>query len=155
MFANLLRGTVAGAAGTTALNAVTYLDMAVRARPASDTPQRAVEAIARRVGRPVPGAGEERTNRLGGLGPLSGILTGVGVGVLAGLLRPLVVRMPASLASLLIGTAAMAASDVPLSVLGLTDPTSWSTQQWAADVVPHLAFGVATVATLRMCPSQR
>jgi hypothetical protein len=29
----LLAGAVAGAAGTTALNAVTYLDMAIRGRP--------------------------------------------------------------------------------------------------------------------------
>jgi hypothetical protein len=36
MFKGLARGAAAGAAGTTALNAVTYLDMAVRARPASD-----------------------------------------------------------------------------------------------------------------------
>jgi hypothetical protein len=34
----VLRGAAAGAAGTTALNAVTYLDMVVRGRPASDAP---------------------------------------------------------------------------------------------------------------------
>ena len=57
MFANLVRGAVAGAAGTTALNAATYLDMALRARPASETPQHAVDEIARRSGHPVPGDG--------------------------------------------------------------------------------------------------
>ena len=46
MLSALLRGALAGAAGTTALNAVTYLDIAVRARPASETPQRAVKAVA-------------------------------------------------------------------------------------------------------------
>ena len=39
----ILRGAAAGAAGTTALNVVTYLDMAIRGRPASDTPERSVE----------------------------------------------------------------------------------------------------------------
>ena len=38
----MLRGAAAGAAGTTALNVVTYLDMAVRGRPASSTPERTV-----------------------------------------------------------------------------------------------------------------
>jgi hypothetical protein len=39
-------GAVAGAAGATALNLLTYADMAVRARPASLAPQRLVEQLA-------------------------------------------------------------------------------------------------------------
>ncbi len=35
VFRRLLLGAAAGAAGTTALDAVTYLDMALRGRPAS------------------------------------------------------------------------------------------------------------------------
>lgn len=46
----LMAGAAAGAAGTTALNAVTYLDMAWRARPASQTPEQAVEKLAERAG---------------------------------------------------------------------------------------------------------
>ncbi|MCP9968874.1 hypothetical protein LUX57_29935 [Actinomadura madurae] len=42
----LTRGLAAGAAGTTALNLVTYLDMAVRGRPASSTPEQSVERLA-------------------------------------------------------------------------------------------------------------
>ena len=42
----LLVGAVAGAAGTTALNAATFVDMAARARPASDLPQQAVDVLA-------------------------------------------------------------------------------------------------------------
>ena len=42
----IANGITAGAAGTTALNAVTYLDMATRARPASESPQKAVEELA-------------------------------------------------------------------------------------------------------------
>jgi hypothetical protein len=37
---------LAGAAGTAALNAVTYADMAVRGRAASQTPQRSVRRLA-------------------------------------------------------------------------------------------------------------
>lgn len=155
MFTNLLRGAAAGAVGTTVLNAVTYLDMAWRARPASELPQKAVEQIAEQVGRPVPGEGEQRQNRLQGLGPLAGIGTGVGIGMAAGLLRPLVVRLPAVFAATLLGAAAMAASDVPLTKLGLTDPSSWSTADWASDAVPHFAYGLAAATLLRSWPRRR
>jgi hypothetical protein len=37
-------GIVASAAGTTTLNAVTYLDMAIRGRPASTVPEETVES---------------------------------------------------------------------------------------------------------------
>ena len=37
-----LLGAAAGAAGTTALNFLTYVDMAVRGRPASSTPEKTV-----------------------------------------------------------------------------------------------------------------
>ena len=49
MIGPILRGAAAGAAGTTALNAVTFLDMAVRGRAESETPKRTVEALADRA----------------------------------------------------------------------------------------------------------
>jgi hypothetical protein len=153
MFRSLLRGAAAGAAGTTALNAVTYIDMAVRARPASELPQQAVAKIAEQVGHPVADAGEQRQNRLQGLGPLAGIATGIGVGCAAGLCRPILLRLPALIGAGLIGAAAMAATDVPMSKLGLTDVTTWSAVDWISDVVPHLAYGLATRATLRQISS--
>jgi hypothetical protein len=148
MIKALVRGATAGAAATTALNAVTYLDMALRARPASDTPQKAVERIAEVAGRPVPGQGAERENRLGGLGPLAGIGTGVGIGAAAGLLRPILRHLPTIVGATLLGGAAMAASDVPLTKLGLTDPATWSPLDWASDVVPHLAYGLVAYKAL-------
>jgi len=149
MFGSLLRGAVAGAAGTTAINAATYLDMAVRARPPSSTPEKAVDEIAQRSGHPVPGEGEEREHRLAGLGPLAGIGVGIGVGMAAGLLRPLLARLPAALGAIAVGGAAMATSDAPLTALGLTDPKSWSGTDWLADVLPHLVYGAVTVGVLR------
>lgn len=149
MLGNVLRGAAAGAAGTTALNAATYLDMAVRARPASSTPQQAVDTIAEQTGHPVPGGDEQRENRLQGLGPLAGIATGVGIGSLAGLLSPLLTRLPAVLGVTLLGAAAMAGSDVPLTRLGLTDPGKWSSTDWLSDAVPHLAYGAVSYWTLR------
>lgn len=149
MFAGLLRGVAAGAAGTTALNAVTYLDMAWRGRPPSTAPQRAVEELASRTGRPVPGTGEERDNRLDGLGALSGIATGVAVGAAAGMVRALVLRLGPVLGPLLLGAAAMTATDASLTRLGLTDPQQWDATAWASDAAPHLAFGMGCYATLR------
>jgi hypothetical protein len=148
IFAALGRGLAAGAAGTTALNAATYLDMAWWARPASETPKRAVDALAQRAERPVPGSGEQRDNRLEGLGALAGIITGVSIGAAAGLFGPLLDRLPRVLSGLALGAAAMAATDIPMSNLGLTDPAQWSSSDWVADAVPHAAYGLVTVGTL-------
>src|SRR4051794_41635598 len=82
-----LRGAAAGAAGTTALNAVTYLDMAVRGRPASSTPSDTIERIADRAHVGIPGSGQQRANRVEGLAPLTGLATGVGLGAVIGLVR--------------------------------------------------------------------
>src|SRR3954451_10057427 len=76
-----LRGAAAGAAGTTALNAVTYLDMVVRGRGTSSTPEDTVEKLAEKAHREIPGQAETRSNRVQGLGPLMGLVAGVGVGV--------------------------------------------------------------------------
>src|SRR3712207_3565487 len=81
------RGAAAGAAGTSALNAVTYLDMAVRGRAPSSTPEESVETLAAHVHVPIPGSGTARANRVQGLGPLLGLAVGVGFGVLTGLTR--------------------------------------------------------------------
>ncbi|MDP9435756.1 MAG: hypothetical protein M3P93_11410, partial [Actinomycetota bacterium] len=80
-----LLGAAAGAAGTTALDIVTYLDMAVRGRPASSTPEDTVERLAEVAHLPVPGSGATRSNRVAGLGPLTGAAAGVGTGVALGL----------------------------------------------------------------------
>jgi hypothetical protein len=143
------RGLAAGAAGTTALNAVTYLDMALRARPASPMPAKAVDLMSDKADRPIPGEGEDRDNRREGLGALMGIATGLGVGVAAGIAGPILTRLPTMLSGLLVGAGAMAASDLPMASLGLTDPKQWSAPDWAADAAPHAAYGLAVVATLR------
>jgi hypothetical protein len=149
------RGAIAGAVGTTALNAVSYLDMAVRARPASEIPQQAVELMARRAGHPVPGDGERKQNRLAGLAELSGIATGVGIGTLAGSCRPVLSRLPAPVAALAVGAAAMVLTNGSLIRLGLTDPRRWSRADWLSDLVPHLAYGAAGYATLRALDKPR
>lgn len=140
-------GAAAGAAGTTALNAVTYLDMAVRGRGPSEVPQSAVERIADRTDTRIPGDDTVRGNRVSALGPLMGLATGVGVGVAYGVARSLGWRPALPVAAAATAAAAMAGSDVPLTALGLTDPRSWRPGDWLADVVPHLAYGVVTAAS--------
>jgi hypothetical protein len=141
-------GALAGAAGTTALNAVTYLDMAARGRPSSSTPEDTVEALAGTIGAEIAGDEETRQNRLSGLGPLLGIVTGVGVGTLLGTLRYAGLRLPAPLAALAAGAAAMGASNGAMTTFGVTDPRQWDANSWLSDALPHLAYGAVTIATL-------
>lgn len=142
-------GAAAGAAGTTALNAVTYLDMTLRARPASNTPQDTVEKLTEKARVPIPGRDDARANRIAGLGPLTGLATGVGVGALLGLSRSAGWRPSLKVSILAATVGALVASNGPMTLLGITDPRKWALQDWVSDVVPHLAFGAVTAATLR------
>lgn len=142
---SLLRGLAAGAAGTTVLNAVTYLDMALTGRPSSQAPARAVEALAERAGVDLPtsGAREEAYGALGGLG------VGAGIGAVAGLVRRAGVRLPLLAEAAVIGLGAMAATDGPMAAMRVTSPSEWSATDWTRDVVPHLAYGATVAAVLR------
>ena len=147
MMRETLLGAAAGAAGTAALNAATYADMTWRARPASQTPEQTVEKLAEAADVQVPGQGDARSKRLSALGALSGIVTGVGVGALYGGARALGLRPPIWLGAVLTAAGALAGSNGPMAILGVTDPRSWSTTDWLSDVVPHLAYGVVTATT--------
>jgi hypothetical protein len=148
MSVNILKGAAAGAAGSTALNAVTYLDMAVRRRGASATPQRTVNTLADKADLEVPGEDDTRQNRLTGLGSLSGIVTGVWVGMAFGLLRRIGPRPPVPVGGVLIGLTAMAATDGTMAALEVSDPRTWSPADSASDLLPHLIYGLVTYATL-------
>jgi hypothetical protein len=143
-----LRGAAAGAAGTTALNAVTYLDMAVRGRGSSSTPERTVEKLAETAHLPIPGEGATRQNRVQGLGPLMGLVAGVGVGVLGGLARASGYRSAQPVGALLTTAGVMIAANGPMAALGITDPRTWSSTDWISDVVPHLAYAVVVTTTI-------
>src|SRR5262245_47011647 len=148
LFRTLFAGAAAGAAGTTALNAITYVDMVVRARPASDIPERMVEKLAQVSGVEIPGDDAARANRTAGLGPLSGLAVGIGIGVVFAVLRRVGFRPPPLAASVLVGGTAMLAADGPMGRLHLTDPRQWSVVDWASDAVPHLGYGMVTAAVL-------
>jgi hypothetical protein len=137
---------MAGAAGTTALNAVTYMDMIVRGRGASSVPEQVIEELARRAGLTIPGSEEVRHNRLEGLSALAGIATGVMVGAVTG---PLPVRRLGPVAGpVAIGGAAMLSTDLSMARLGVSDPRTWDLTSWLSDIVPHLAYGAVVYAAL-------
>src|SRR4051794_2640141 len=136
----VLLGGLAGAAGTSALNTVTYLDMAVRGRPASSTPEDTVRKLADRMGVTIPGDSGTRANRVAGLGPLTGHMAGAGPSAGWGWARAFGGR-PAPLAGTVTATIVVViGTNGPMTALGITDPRTWPVSSWITDVVPHLAY---------------
>ncbi|SNR36878.1 hypothetical protein SAMN06272737_104182 [Blastococcus mobilis] len=144
----MLRGAAAGAAGSTALNAVTYLDMALRGRGTSSTPEDTVEKLAETAHLTIPGEGDTRRNRVQGLGPLLGLVAGVGVGVLGGLARAAGYRSSTPVGTVVTTLGVLVAANGPMTALGITDPRTWSGTDWLSDLVPHLAYGVVVTTTM-------
>jgi hypothetical protein len=145
----IVHGAVAGAVGTVALNATTYLDMLVRGRPASELPAEATADLAAEAGVDLRGPDPADANRREAMGALAGMATGIGIGAVCSLVAPRLGRRRLWLPSAVVGGLAMAAVDVPLVARGLTDPRRWGAAGWAADIVPHLAYGVGVVSALR------
>jgi hypothetical protein len=147
MLKHILRGVAAGAAGTTALNAVTYLDMVLRGRGASSTPEESVRRLAAKAGFTVPGDEEKRSHRESGAGALLGMVTGVTVGAAYGAARAAGWRPSPPVAAVVSGLAAVAASSLPMASMGVSDPREWSLPDWLSDLIPHLAYGLTTATT--------
>ena len=158
MLRRTLRGIAAGATGTAALNIATYVDMAARGRASSEVPAKVAGTLSQSVGMPLEAEanGSEHVSqneqakaqhRLSGLGALMGYATGLGIGALYGLARPVLVKLPLPLAGLALGAAAMASSDVPATITGATNPKSWGASGWASDIIPHAIYGLVTVLT--------
>ncbi|MFI7276998.1 hypothetical protein [Streptomyces sp. NPDC049879] len=143
-FLGLALGAAAGAAGTTALNAVTYADMALRGRPASSTPETTVEKLSGLTHIPVPGDDGTRPHRVSALGALTGIAAGVGAGAALGTLRAAGWRPGTAALGMAATLTVLVASNGPMTVLRVTDPRTWSAGDWVSDVVPHAAYGAVT-----------
>lgn len=150
---SLVGGAVAGAAGTVALNLATYLDMAVRGRPPSGTPGQSVQKLFALVGLEVPGDGRARVNRTHGMGAVLGLVTGVAVGAGFGVVDRLLGgapgRLPVVARASLLTVAALVVANGPMALLGVSDPRTWSSEDWTADVLPHVAYGWVAASTFR------
>lgn len=146
----IANGLIAGAAGTAALNTVTYLDMLIRGRPASSVPAETAERLAEAASVELAGDDDQQAqSRRTAAGALMGYGAGLSIGALYGALEGLVRDLPLPVSGLLVGTAAMAGSDVPATVTGATDPRTWGRSAWLADIVPHAVYGIVTVAVYR------
>jgi hypothetical protein len=141
-WSGLWTGAAAGAAGTTALNLLTYLDMAIRGRPASTTPEQTVAALARLLHVAIP------ENRLSGLGALTGLTAGIGVGVLLGLLRRFGWRPGKTVTAVAATVGALIGTNGPMTALGVTNPLTWGPVGWVGDVIPHLGYGAVAALVL-------
>lgn len=141
----VLASVAGAAAGVTAMDAVSYLDMLIRGRPASDVPSTVASRI---TGRLHVRLGDEQAsrNRSTALGALLGSATGLTVAIGYGLLRKVTRPLPRPAAGLLVGAAAMVASDTPIVLSGLSDPRRWGTAGWMSDIVPHAVYGMTAVA---------
>jgi hypothetical protein len=132
-------GAVAGAAGSALLNAATYADMAIRARPASKVPRRVVKEFARWGGvRRLPRARTE------GLSMLLGYADGFATGVLFGALRPRMRNIPWYAAGVGIAAYTLIASEGIAVAMRKTDPRKWGVSGLLADLVPRVVYGCVT-----------
>lgn len=143
-----MRGLIAGAVGTTALNATTYADMALRGRPSSSTPEQTVEKGADLLGISIPGDEETRQARKSGLGPLLGTSAGMGAGLALGALRGAGWARGQGSTLAAAWVLAMLVGNGPMTLLGVTDPRTWSVDSWVSDILPHTAYAAAATATL-------
>ena len=148
LLTGLTSGMIAGAAGSTALNTWSYTQQALNGQPSSATPDQAAQAVIQSVGGEVPGTPAQRAARLEGLGPLSGLGVGLGLGALGGLLRAVGIKIPIAVAPVVLGLGAMAVSDGVMTVVGITEPRTWTPKSMLQDAVPHLVYGAVTVLAL-------
>ena len=114
----------------------------------SSTPEHTDEKLAELTDTEIPGSGDTRENRVSGIGALQGIATGVAVGGALGVFRSIGLQPRPLIGAGIATVAAMALSDGVMTGLGVTDPTTWAPADWAADIVPHLAYGLVVAAVL-------
>src|SRR5947207_6011370 len=133
-----LRGIIAGATGTVALDTATYMDMAIRGRSSSNASSKMIDTVAKQLhlllSSQVSGSKDQTVqNRESGLGALLGYVNGLGTGVIYGMLRSRFDEIPAPLAAALVGLTTMAASDIPMVALRVSNPKTWGISGWVAD----------------------
>lgn len=149
VFARAIFGGLAGCAGTAALNALTYADMAVRGRPASEIPERVVRTIAesadwKSLAGPRESLSDAGKNRRSGIAALLGYADGIGAGVAFGVLRPALKDVSPLWLGVLLAGFTMVASEGTATALRQTDPAEWPLSAWMSDVVPRCAYGWIT-----------
>lgn len=146
-WAGITAGMLAGAAGATAMNAVSYADQAVQGNASTTSPTGgSVAETAREAGNsagaPTDGA------KAGALGPLGGLGIGVGVGAVAGLIRGSNATPPPVTAAIVTGLVAMGIGEGAAVATGAAKSDWASPANLLRDLVPHLAYGAVTAIAL-------
>jgi hypothetical protein len=142
----IARGAIAGALGTFAIDSATYLDMALRGRPASQVPENTVQHYAEELGVGFGSDGDKAQARRSAVAALAGYATGVTGGVVYGVFSPLLRVFPRPLRAVGLGLGVMAATDTSSTVAGATNPREWGASGWISDVLPHLVYGAVTAS---------
>ena len=143
----LLKGLVAGVAGTTVLDLYSYGDMAFRGRAASELPATVVAKLAERLGLVTFAHATDDASRArrAALGAFLGYGVGLGGGIAYAAIRPFVrAWLPWQIAGVVLGGATLIASEGSATALGATDWRTWSATDWVADVVPRTLYGLTT-----------
>jgi len=150
-----LRGVIAGAAGTVALNLCAYLDMAITCRAPSDVPAAAARAIARRLGfEPAPPDDAEKRARWEGFGEALGLMHGVVQGLAYGIVRAnFLPRAEQRTGALCLALESFVLGESAATALGATDPRRWGFAGFVRGLALRLAFGAVTAATFDALPS--
>src|SRR5690606_23796896 len=130
----MCRGLLAGAAGTMALNSITYLDMLVRGRPASRLPADTARQLTASLGTPL-GSDDEADNRADALGALLGYAAGSSTAVLYAFGSPGIRTLPVWTRMALLALAAMLAGYVPSIVSGAPDSRNLCAECWVCGIV--------------------
>jgi hypothetical protein len=78
----------------------------------------------------------------------------VGCGVAFGLLDMVHLRPRGLGGALLAGGGAMALANGGMVAYGVTDPRTWSKEDWVSDVVPHLVYGAVVSWTFGAATQQ-
>ncbi len=152
-------GAIAGATGNLTLEIVTYGDMLLRGRGSSGVPAKMAGILADQLGiEPLATrtTGEEADNRRTASGALLGYALGVGLGAAYGLVRSSAGgRVSTPLAGLGVGVAAMTVADASYALSAASDPAEWTTADWISDLVPHVVYGLVTVAAYEAISGSR
>ncbi len=142
-------GLLAATAGTIALDAVSYADMLLRGRPASELPTEVVKKLAPLVGWTDILADDEATaNKRSALGALLGYANGMAAGAVYGAIRPAFRWVPWPIAGLILGGATLVTSEGLATQLGATDWSTWSAGEWIADIIPRSIYGLTVAAVI-------
>ena len=140
-WAGISAGLLAGAAGATAKNAVSYLDQASTGSEPVSSPTGSTVTNTATTASAVAAQTVDRT-RGAALGPLGGLAIGVGVGAAAGLMRGSNATPNPVVAAVVMGVAAMGVGDGVAAAAGQSP--SFSANKLIRDLVAHLSYGAVT-----------